>query len=255
MLNGTNNRSGANGGIGLEAVLAIAQESERFHVLLGCRSLEKGEKALAELKSSHGDSIKGSISVIQIDIIDDKTVQAAKSAIENEYGRLDVLINNAGIIVYKPCDTLTNLRETFETNVFGTTLVTEAFEPLLRKSSNPYLIHVSSNQGSITQRLDSSLPHYQVRGDFYRASKAALNMIAACHKVNFAEWGCKVCSFNPGLCVTNLTGEAGRAMRIKFGARDARDPGVALAKIVLGERDEDMAKSGIVDLDGGVLPW
>jgi NAD(P)-dependent dehydrogenase (short-subunit alcohol dehydrogenase family) len=85
--------------------------------------------------------------------------------------------------------------------------------------------------------------------------KAALNMLAACHKVNFAEWGCKVCAFNPGFCVTNLTGEAGRAMRIQYGARDPRDAADALVKVVTGKRDADIEKSGIVDLDGAVLPW
>ena len=217
--------------------------------------MEKGQKALEDLRSSHADSLKSSISVIQIDITDQKSILAAKEEIETRFERLDVLINNAGIIVTRPCDTLTNLRETFEANVFGPAIVTEAFEPLLRKSSNPRLIYVSSDQGSISNRLDPAYKYYKARGDHYRMSKSALNMLSACHRVNYAEFGFKVCAFNPGFCVTNLTGERGRMMRIEHGARDARDAAVALVGVVIGKRDADIEKSGIVDLDGGVIPW
>ena len=217
--------------------------------------MEKGQKALEDLRSSHADSLKSSISVIQIDITDQKSILAAKEEIETRFERLDVLINNAGIIVTRPCDTLTNLRETFETNVFGPAIVTEAFEPLLRKSSNPRLIYVSSDQGSISNRLDPAYKYYKARGDHYRMSKSALNMLSACHRVNYAEFGFKVCAFNPGFCVTNLTGERGRMMRIEHGARDARDAAVVLVGVVIGKRDADIEKSGIVDLDGGVIPW
>ena len=217
--------------------------------------MEKGQKALEDLRSSHADSLKSSISVIQIDITDQKSILAAKEEIETRFERLDVLINNAGIIVTRPCDTLTNLRETFETNVFGPAIVTEAFEPLLRKSSSPRLIYVSSDQGSISNRLDPAYKYYKARGDHYRMSKSALNMLSACHRVNYAEFGFKVCAFNPGFCVTNLTGERGRMMRIEHGARDARDAAVALVGVVTGKRDADIEKSGIVDLDGGVIPW
>jgi NAD(P)-dependent dehydrogenase (short-subunit alcohol dehydrogenase family) len=199
--------------------------------------------------------LKATISVLRIDVTDQTSIIAAKEEVETKFGKLDVLINNAGIIVTCPCTTLENLRETFETNVFGSAVVTEAFEPLLQKSPNPRLIYVSSDQGSIANRLDPSYKWYKIRGDYYRMSKSALNMLAACHRVNYAEWGCKVCAFNPGFCVTNLTGEAGRAMRIQYGARDARDAADALVEVVMGNRDADFEKSGIVDLDGGVLPW
>ncbi|KAJ7257952.1 putative short chain dehydrogenase/reductase [Mycena haematopus] len=248
--------TGSSSGIGYETVLALAQASPDFHILLCTRSLDKGQKALDEMRSEHGDSLKGTISVLQLEVTDVASIAAAKEYVESTFGgKLDVLISNAGIIVTKPCDTLTNLRETFETNVFGATLVTEAFEPLLKKAAKPLLVYVSSSQGSCTLRLDPEAPHREVRGDTYRMSKAAMNMLAACHKYNFAEWGCRVCSFNPGFCVTNLTGEKGREMRIKHGARSPKDPAMALVDIVLGKRDADIEKNGIVDLDGGVKPW
>ncbi|KAI0150988.1 putative short chain dehydrogenase/reductase [Pestalotiopsis sp. NC0098] len=251
--------TGASSGIGLETVVALAKESPKYHVLLGSRSVEKGQKVVDEIVAAD-PSIKDQVELIQIDVTDRKSIEAAKSTVEAKFGKLDVLVNNAGIIVYRQdVDTLTSLREHFETNTFGTAICTEVFEPLLKKSSEPRLIHVSSDQGSIATRLDKTAKWYKIRGDTYRMSKAALNMLAACHKANYEDWGCKVCAFNPGLCVTNLTGEAGRKMRIQYGARDAKDAAFALRDTIAGKRDADIEKSGlesgIIDLDGGILPW
>jgi NAD(P)-dependent dehydrogenase (short-subunit alcohol dehydrogenase family) len=246
---------GANSGIGYETVIALALASPNFLVLLGCRSSEKGQKALDEIHSLHGNSLKGTISLQQIDITNQESILAAKQEIEKKYGKLDVLINNAGIIVTRQTDFLTNMRETFETNTFGPAVVSEAFEPLLKKSSSPRIIYVSSDQGSITLRSDPTYKYYKLRGTQYRMSKAALNMLAACHKFEFAEWGCRVCAFNPGYTVSNLTGEEGRAMRIKNGARDPRDAANSLVDVVMGKRDDDIEKSGMLDLDGGLKPW
>ena len=199
--------------------------------------------------------MKGSISLLQIDISNQASILAAKGEVENRHGKLDVLINNAGIFVTRDTDLLTKLRETFETNTFGPAVVTEAFEPLLKKSPSPRIIHVSSDQGSIASRLDPNYQYKQIRGNPYRMSKAALNMLAACHKFDFAEWGCKVCAFNPGYTVTNLTGEAGRAVRIQNGARNPKDAANALVDVVTGRRDDDIEKSGMLDLDGGMMPW
>ncbi|KAI8943883.1 putative short chain dehydrogenase/reductase [Xylaria longipes] len=247
--------TGANSGIGLETVKVLATTSSDFHVLLGCRSTEKGSHALNEIRTSLGDSMKGTVSVIQIDVCDQNSIVAAKEQIESQFGKLDILINNAGIIVYQQVDALTSLRRTFETNVFGPLVVTETLEGLLRKSAKPYVIYVSSEQGSVTKRLDPEYEFREIRGDHYRMSKAALNMLAGCHRYNYADWGCKVLAFNPGWCVSNLTGEKGREMRMKGGARDPKDPAIALVDIALGKRDADIEKNAMVDLDGGVLPW
>ncbi|KAI0189050.1 putative short chain dehydrogenase/reductase [Astrocystis sublimbata] len=247
--------TGANSGIGLETVKALVAASSDFHVILGSRSAEKGNQALNEIQSTLSDSLKGTISVLEIDVCDQKSIIASKQLIETQFGKLDVLINNAGIIVYQEMEALDSLRQTFETNVFGPLVVTETFEPLLRRAAKPYVIHVSSEQGSITARLDPEYEFHHVRGDHYRMSKAALNMLAGCHRYNYAEWGCRVLAFNPGFCVSNLTGEKGRKMRIKGGARDPSEPANALLEVVLGKRDDDIKKNGMIDLDGGVLPW
>ncbi|KAI0182296.1 putative short chain dehydrogenase/reductase [Xylaria flabelliformis] len=247
--------TGASSGIGLETVGLLAQTRPELHILLGTRSVEKGTKSLESLRATHGESLKSDISLLEIDVTKIDTITAAKAHVESTFGKLDVLINNAGIIVTKPCDTLTNLRETFETNAFGPAVVTETFEPLLKKSASPRLIYVSSDQGSIGNRLDPDYKWYSLRGDYYRMSKAAVNMLSACHRVNYAEWGCKVCAFNPDFCLTNLTGERGYEMRKKWGARDPKDPATALVDLALGKRDEDFTKMGIIDIDGSVRPW
>ncbi|KAK4990356.1 hypothetical protein LTR66_006828 [Elasticomyces elasticus] len=158
---------------------------------------------------------------------------AAKEHIEMTYGKLDVLINNAAVLFVDETKLGMTIRQTFETNTFALALVTH---------------------GSITERLDTSYPYYNLRGNSYRMSKAALNMLAACYKVDFEDWGCKVCAFNPGFIITNLTGEEGNKMRIKAGAREASVAAKALADVVLGKREEDVAKVGIVDVDRGVKP-
>ncbi|KAG8170294.1 hypothetical protein KVR01_001039 [Diaporthe batatas] len=248
--------TGANSGIGYETVAALATASADFHILLGSRSVEKGEKAVKDIQQDGANKIKATISVLQMDVTDNESVLAAKKRIEVEFGRLDVLINNAGILVHQPdIDLLTSLRMSFETNVFAQMLLTESYAPLLQKSAKPYVIYVSSEMGSVTNRLDPEFPFRQIRGEPYRMSKAALNMLAACHRYNFAEWGCKVLAFNPGWCVSNLTGAKGREMRQKGGARDPKEPAKALTDIVLGNRDADIEKNGMVDIDGGVGPW
>ncbi|KAI1362978.1 putative short chain dehydrogenase/reductase [Xylaria arbuscula] len=246
---------GANSGIGFETVKALATTSSDFHILLGCRSAEKGQKALSDIKNELGGSVKATVSVLEIDVSNQDSVKAAKDQVEAQFGKLDVLINNAGIIVYEQVDALTSLRRTFETNVFGQLVVTGTMEPLLQKSAKPYVVYVSSEQGSVHERLNPEYEFRNVRGDHYRMSKAALNMLSACHRFNYADWGCRVLAFNPGWCVSNLTGEKGREMRKKLGARDPKDPALALVDVVLGKRDADIEKNGMVDLDGGVLPW
>ncbi|KAK6086319.1 short-chain dehydrogenase [Seiridium cupressi] len=246
---------GANSGIGLETVTALAQVSADYHILLGARSLEKGNDAFQSIKSTHGDSLKSTISVLQLDQTSRESILAAKDNIEKTYGKLDVLLNNAGVLIIAPMDTLELLRTTFETNVFGPWYLTQTLEPLLQKSVEPLIVNVSSDQGSITRKLDPTNPFASLPGNHYRASKSALNMMAACQRYSYKEWGCRVCAFNPGFCVTNLTGEKGRQMRIENGARPASDAADALVDVILGKRNVDFEKNGMIDLDGEVLPW
>ncbi|KAK4682654.1 hypothetical protein QC764_117970 [Podospora pseudoanserina] len=250
--------TGANSGIGLETTVALSKSSPSYHLLLGSRSFQKGQAALFKIQADHGPALLSPITPIEVDVTSTSTIEATKTYLESTFSRLDIdiLIQNAGIIVHHPCTTLENLRLTFETNVFGPRVLTETLVPLLQKSTNPRVIYVSSEQGSITLRLDPEYPWRDVPGTEYRMSKAALNMLAACDRYGFRSWGGKVTSFNPGWCVTNLTGEEGRVMRERGGARSAEDPARALVEVVNGKRDKEAREeSGILYLDGGVRPW
>lgn len=246
---------GANGGIGHEAVIAFAQSSPDYHVLLGSRSIEKGEAALAAIRAAHDSTLKADISVCQLDVTDVATIEATRDHIESSFGHLDILINNAGIGIYQPCETLTKFRTTFETNVFGQIMVTETMLPLIKKAQEGRIIYVSSDRGSITNCLDKTSKYYKKGGDAYMISKAALNMVAASQRVEYEDFGVKVCPFNPGWCVTNLTGEAGRKMREQHGAMDPRVPAKALVDVAEGRREGAWTFSGMVDVNGGFQPW
>ncbi|KAK3392797.1 hypothetical protein B0H63DRAFT_456625 [Podospora didyma] len=150
---------------------------------------------------------------LQLDVTSAESIAAAKSHLDSAFGGLlDVLVQNAGVMPYQPLrdnSVLTSFRETFETNVFGAAMLTDALVPLVQKSAKARIIYVSSGLGSITLRLDPSNEWRAIQGTIYRSSKAALDMLAACHQVEFAGWGCKVCAFNPGVSRTSAGRRAG----------------------------------------------
>ena len=130
----------------------------------------------------------------------------------------------------------------------------ESFAPLLRKSPNPRLINVTSSVGSITYRADPTHKSYKMDGMAYRVSKAALNMLTVCQAKEMKEWGGKVFAYDPGLVVTNLTGEENREALRARGAGNAEDSARGLLAIVEGRRDADAG--GFLYGDGeGTHPW
>lgn len=241
--------TGANSGIGFDSSAAITASSPKYHVIMGSRSTEKGEKALAEVRARK--EIQGSLSLIKLDVTNEESIAAAVKEIESSLGRLDILVNNAGIVSFAPT-LVAQLRDSVETNTLGAAAVTEAFMPLLQRSAAPRLIYVSSGLGSIALRLDDSFPYSKLPATAYRVSKAALNMLAACHTVEFREWGCKVWAFDPGYVVTNLTGEADRERRKALGAESSEVSARELLRIVTGERDGEVGRHVHKD---GVYPW
>jgi NAD(P)-dependent dehydrogenase (short-subunit alcohol dehydrogenase family) len=241
---------GGNGGIGYLTAESLAASSPDYHVIICSRDRERGENALSELQKGNP---KGSFSLIKLDVTDQESITAGAEFVKKEYGRLDVLINNAGIIS-KRTPLIESLREVFETNTFGPAIVTEAFTPLLEKSKNARLIYVTSDLGSITERSDPSSKYYKLPSLTYRMSKAALNMLVACHHVELGPKGIKVWGFNPGYVVTNLsgTGEKGVKERIANGAGDAKESAEGIVACVDGRRDNDTGK--FVNKDG-FHPW
>lgn len=245
----TRNLPGANSGIGYAASKVIASASPKYHVLMASRSLAKGDSASAAVRAAAG--VQGQVSSIQLDVTDEASIAAAAARVASEHGRLDVLVNNAGI--YSQAATLREqLRHTFDTNVVGAALVAHAFAPLLCKSARPYLLHVSSGLGSLTLASDAGRGEYGVDIRPYRMSKAALNMLALQDSKVLGKQGVKVFAVCPGLVESNLRGE-GAAERSAGGrAGDPEVSGETILSIMEGGRDADVGK--FVHKDG-VYPW
>ncbi|KAK9783819.1 hypothetical protein SCAR479_00378 [Seiridium cardinale] len=235
--------TGANSGIGLATSLLLARSSPEYDVIMGVRSMERGLKALAEIESGKRP---GTVSLLELDVTSDKSIEAAVKKLTADFGVVDVLINNAGFISDETHITRQNMHSLFDTNVCGPVLLTQALEGLLQASKNPRIINISSSLGSLGLRLDQSNPGNCVRGiDSYRASKTALNMVSANQLWNYREWEHppKVFSFCPGYVVTNLEGEAGKngGMASK-GAKSTDTSAQGILEIIRGERDGEIGQ-------------
>ena len=249
---GINNSTGGTNGIGLDTVIYIASALPNYHVIIGARNLSKGEKVLKEVQAKSG--IQGTISLVQIDATDDSSIEGAAKKVEQEFNRLDVLINNAGICPEKEEGQWPNretLRTTFETNVFGPTIVTQLFVPLLKRASNPRIINVSSTLGSISFIADHSGAFSGVKYPGYRMSKAALNMLTAYQYYQLKPEGFKVWTYCPGFVVTDLGND--REVRKENGIESSETSAKGLLQIVQGERDADVG--GFIGRYGQKYEW
>ena len=168
--------TGANKGIGFEIVRDLARKN--FHVFLGARDEKAGkaaaEKLNQELKGQvHGEETgRGAVTALKIDISSLESIKPAAEEFSKQIDRLDVLINNAGIMLDDDKDILAITPEIFEntlrTNTLGALLVSQAFVPFLKKSDAPRIVNVSSTGGQLTDGADGWAPAYCI-------SKTALN--------------------------------------------------------------------------------
>jgi NAD(P)-dependent dehydrogenase (short-subunit alcohol dehydrogenase family) len=231
--------TGANGGIGFDTSYELAATSPNYHVIMTGRTLSKGEQALKEIQARKP---QGTLSFIQLDVTDDNSIAAATKQIESEFGRVDVLINNAGILIFGPVNR-DLLHAHFNTNLYGPILLTQSLEPLLKKSKDLRIINVSSGLGSITHRLDPSNEYYGSNvAEVYRMTKAALNMLTASQAYDYKDVGGKVWSYCPGFVITNLSGESDRQRRKDMGAESSETSAVGIREIVEGKRDGETDK-------------
>lgn len=238
---------GANQGVGFETAKNLLCHSAKYHVLLGCRDLKKGDDAVATLKSS---SILGSVSAIQIDVTSDESVDAAAAEVSKAFGRLDILVNNAGVFNLNPIKR-DSFREILAVNCIGVISVTEAFLSLLKKSTAPRLIFVTSSTGSLTHATDPTSRLFSpTLGIAYRSSKASLSMIILHYHGLLAPEGFKVHGADPGLIATNLTRD--KQSLLERGASEGHVGGERIATVVRGDRDADV---GRVCGEYGVMPW
>ncbi|KAJ7117978.1 hypothetical protein C8R43DRAFT_1036577 [Mycena crocata] len=200
--------TGSNAGIGYELVHLLAAKGHT--VYLASRKEAAGTEAVAKIKKEKGLDVK----FVQLDITDIASVNAAVAKIEKDEGRLDVLVNNAGVAeMFKPQSAskpdLAAIRTTFETNVIGTIQTTVAFLPLLRRSSTPaspaVILNVTSDMSSngYMARPDSSPLHAIIS---YNTSKAAQNSYTIALARELQGEGIKVNCLTPGFTTTALNG-------------------------------------------------
>lgn len=220
-------------------------------MVVGSRNLKRGETAA----KSVGD---GALAV-QLDVTDQASIDAAAQRIRNELGRLDVLVNNAGIAhTGQPgrsleevaqsgrpsVASLDEVRAVFETNVFGVIAVTQAMLPLLREAPAARIVNVSSGSGSLTMNADPDNPRRAMFGAVYGPSKTALNAITLAFAVELEPTGIKVNAAAPGFTATDLNNFAGT----RTVQQAAREP-VRLA--LLGPD----GPTGTFSDENGPLPW
>jgi NAD(P)-dependent dehydrogenase (short-subunit alcohol dehydrogenase family) len=201
--------TGANKGIGLEIARQLGQRN--FAVWLGCRDQQRGEAA-AEILRQEGLEVR----CLTMDVTDIDSIRSAVQQLQSQTEALDALVNNAGISgmtsgqpLAPSEESVDNIRAVFDVNAFGAVRVTQAFLPLLRKSTAARIVMCSSGLGSIASTLDMTSENWNVGSAGYCASKTALNMFTVKFAKELAAAGIKVNAADPGLTATDLTGHKG----------------------------------------------
>ena len=200
--------SGANKGIGFETARQLGKLG--YVILLGSRDALKGEVASRQLRGEGIDA-----RVVKLDVNRQSDIDAAVKLVEKDFGKLDVLVNNAGVMLEKGWTQNTtsetkmeNLRATFEANVFAVVSLTTALLPLLKKAEAARIVNVSSILGSISMQATPGSPTYTTKLFAYNASKAALNMFTIHLAHELRKTKIKVNSAHPGWVKTDLGGSS-----------------------------------------------
>jgi len=227
--------TGANKGIGRAIARGLAQQG--FVVLLGSRDAGRGAAAARALQAA------GDVRPIQLDVTDDHSVRTAAETVRRDLRRLDVLVNNAGTNAghRKPSqESPGDLRQVYETNVFGVVRVTHAFLPLLREAPAGRIVKVTSKRGSIGEKgAWVGQPSMA-----YSSSKTALNAVTVHYARELADTPIKVNGAAPGHVATAFN---------NFRGSRTPEQGAAIA-IRLAQLDDDGPTGGVFD-DDGQLAW
>lgn len=215
--------------------MGLAQKG--ITVLLGARNPERGMQTAREL------SADGTVLFLQLDVTDEASINAATKEVARQYGKLDVLVNNAGTNVgrQQPSEvTAASMRAVYETNVFGVVAVTHAMLPLLRQSPAGRIVNISSLRGSLSSPGafvgQPSLP--------YSSSKTALNALTVHYARDLADTPIKVNAAAPGFVATDFN---------QFAGERTPEQGAVIA-LTLATLDEQGPTGGFFD-DKGPLPW
>ncbi|MFI9724012.1 SDR family oxidoreductase [Streptomyces sp. NPDC052396] len=232
--------TGANKGIGYE--IAAGLGALGWSVGVGARDAERREAAVRKLRAGGVDAF-----AVPLDVTDDASVTAAAGLVEDRAGRLDVLVNNAGITGSAPqmpttVDPATVLAAV-ETNVIGVIRVTNAMLPLLRRSASPRIVNMSSSVGSLTLQSTPGAETGPI-SVAYSPSKTFLNAVTVQYAKELRDTNILINAACPGYCSTDLNG-----------FRGVRTPeqGAAIA-IRLAALPDDGPTGGFFD-DAGEVPW
>jgi NAD(P)-dependent dehydrogenase (short-subunit alcohol dehydrogenase family) len=212
--------TGANKGIGFETARQLLQNG--YYVYLGSRTLENGQASVAKLNAEGLDQVEAII----LDVTDQRSVKAAREEIGSKTESLDVLINNAGINGGVPQSsleaTIDQFKTVFETNLYGVVRVTQAFIDLLKKSTEPRIVNVSSSGSSLTLHSDPTWKYYSHKAALYPSSKAALNMYTIDLAYQLKDTTFKVNAVCPGFVATDFNGHRGTGTAQEGGSRIAK---------------------------------
>ncbi|MFK5879845.1 MAG: SDR family oxidoreductase [Flavobacteriaceae bacterium] len=196
--------TGGNKGIGFEVAKMLLEKD--ISVIIGSRNVEKGKQAVKDLGGEN-------VSFVQVDITNEKSVETAKNVIANDFGKLDILINNAGIWLDFGVPMLEvsmdDIEATFKVNTFGVITTIKHFLPLLKESKEGRIVNVSSGLGSLKQSADPNYEYYPYKSLAYNTSKSALNALTILFAFELKETNIKINSADPGYCSTDLNGKTG----------------------------------------------
>lgn len=239
--------TGANRSIGLETAKQLSKQG--LFVYLGTRNLEKGEALVKELNKQGFQNLKA----IEIDVTKPVTVLSAKNTVEQEQGKLDILINNAGIsngFVDSALNTnAADLHQIFETNFFGAITVTQIFLDLLKKADQPRISNITSGLASLTLHGDPTWKFYPVKLAGYTTSKAALNAYTVMLAYELSALPFKVNAIDPGFTATDFNNHSGSGT--------VADAASFIIKHTLTDKDALTGQFFSNDADNGtdLSPW
>jgi NAD(P)-dependent dehydrogenase (short-subunit alcohol dehydrogenase family) len=238
--------TGGNRGLGLQTALEL---KDQVKVVIGSRDLAQGQQALKKLRAAGADA-----DVLEFDITNPASHQAAYDYFDSKYGRLDILVNNAGIAggvfpgtgpEHSASDVpIDLLRKVFETNFFAQVALTEKLLPLLKKSPAGRIVNLSSILGSLALQADPKSPIYDAKSFAYDASKTALNAFTVHLAYDLRNTKIKVNSAHPGWVKTDMGGPEA-PMELSEGGKTS----AALATL-----STDGPTGGYFHL-GQALPW
>jgi NAD(P)-dependent dehydrogenase (short-subunit alcohol dehydrogenase family) len=198
--------TGANKSIGYETARQLGRHG--FRVWLGSRDSQRGHKAAEQLVAEGYD-----VRPLTIDVTEDHSVDMAVARVRDADGRLDVLINNAGILgeeqMAPSLQPVSDMRAVYETNVFGAVRVTQAFLPLLKSAHHANIVMVSSGLGSLGWLSDPANEFYGINILGYNSSKSALNAVTLSFAKELTASGIRVNAADPGYTATDFNGHTG----------------------------------------------